>query len=202
MVLLAHQSDGIGLIIYALLAHRRVADSKPSASSGQGSVLMRLNWGSYPNIIDGNAGCSDNPRDKASTMRAWNVKRFVERPQEVSQDSFCLLFAFKGEFRCWPMDENCPEGCAHLIRVSETMAKNLCRLWGHAVPTHEHALIDHHLENAQCPGLMHPAFVTTDRGHVCRVFEGRATFLALVAQTVRGDLGFLIVAHWRILDLS
>ena len=80
--------------------------------------------------------------------------------------------------------------------------QNLLRLWGHAVPAHEHALIDHHLENAQCPGLVNPAFVATDRGHVGRVFEGRATFLALVAQTVCGDLGFLIVAHGGILDLS
>jgi hypothetical protein len=80
--------------------------------------------------------------------------------------------------------------------------QNLSRLWGHAVPAHEHALVDHHLENAQCPGLVHPAFVATDRGHVGRVFEGRATFLALVAQTVCGDLGFLVVAHGTILDLS
>jgi hypothetical protein len=67
-------------------------------------------------------------------MRAWNVKRYVERPQEVSQDSFCLLFAFKGEFRCWPMDENCPEGCAHLIRVSETMAIKLMQTLGACSP--------------------------------------------------------------------
>jgi hypothetical protein len=80
--------------------------------------------------------------------------------------------------------------------------QNSLRLWGHAVPAHEHALIDHHLENAQCPGLVYPAFVATDRGHVGRVFEGRSTFLVLVAQTVIGDLGFLIVAHRSILDLS
>ena len=93
-------------------------------------------------------------------------------------------------------------GVQALVRSKRRWRQNLLRLLGHAVPAHEHALIDHHLENAQCPGLVHPAFVATDRGHVGRVFEGRATFLALVAQTVCGDLGFLIVAHEGILDLS
>ena len=80
--------------------------------------------------------------------------------------------------------------------------QNLLGLWGLAVPAHEHALIDHHLENAQRPGLVHPAFVATDRGHVGRVLERRSTFFGLVAQTVIGDMGFLIVAHRSILDLS
>jgi hypothetical protein len=49
---------------------------------------MRLNWTGITNthIIDGNAGRSDDPRIKDSTMGNWNLKRFVEPRQEVSQD--------------------------------------------------------------------------------------------------------------------
>lgn len=47
----------------------------------------------------------------------------------------------------------------------------LRRFDGHAVATHEHALIDHHLENAQGTRLVQATFVAADRGHIGRVLE-------------------------------
>jgi hypothetical protein len=75
-------------------------------------------------------------------------------------------------------------------------------LHGHALAAHEHALVDHHLENTQCPWLVQAAFVATDGRHVGRVFEGRAAFFAFVAQTVFGDERCWIVGHLHILDLG
>ena len=94
-------------------------------------------------------------RDDEETMAAWDGAPMSKRPHA-------------GLFRC-------RHGCHPQGRDA------LCRLCRHAVAAHEHALIDHHFENAQGPGLVQAAFVATDGGHVGRVFEGGATFFYFVA---------------------
>ena len=49
---------------------------------------------------------------------------------------------------------------------------------------------------------MKAAFVTAHGHAVGGIPEGRTTFLALVAETVFGDLGILVIAHIFILDLT
>ena len=49
---------------------------------------------------------------------------------------------------------------------------------------------------------MQAAFVATDGHTMGRIFEERTTFFALVMQAVWGDPGFLVVAHWLIVDLT
>ena len=81
-------------------------------------------------------------------------------------------------------------------------ATTLRRLRWHALAAHEHTLIDQHPEYAHGPGLVQPAFVATDGHTMGRIFEYRTTFLAFVVQSVGGDSGFLVVAHWLIVDLT
>ena len=78
----------------------------------------------------------------------------------------------------------------------------LRRLCWHALAAHEHTLIDQHLEHTHGPGLVQPAFVATDGHTIGRIFEYRTTFFALVMQAVSSDSGFLVVAHWLIVDLT
>jgi hypothetical protein len=63
-------------------------------------------------------------------------------------------------------------------------------------------LIDQHPEHAHGPGFVKAAFVATDGHTMGRIFEERTTFFALVMQAVWGDSGFLVVAHWLIVDLT
>ena len=55
---------------------------------------------------------------------------------------------------------------------------------GLAISTHEHALIEHAFEAAQCTRLVHAAFVATHAGASTRGSKWTATFFGFVPEAI------------------
>ena len=66
---------------------------------------------------------------------------------------------------------------------------------GLAISTHEHALIEHAFEAAQCTRLVHAAFVATHAGASTRGSKWTATFFGFVSETIARDFCDVVFAH-------
>ena len=66
---------------------------------------------------------------------------------------------------------------------------------GLAVSAHEHALVEHAFEAAQCTGLVQPAFVATHAGTSARGCKWTATFFGFVSETIARDFCDVVFAH-------
>ena len=73
------------------------------------------------------------------------------------------------------------------ICCAVTMDPRARRQWisrGLAISAHEHALIEHAFEAAQCTGLVQSAFVATHAGASSRSGKWTATFFGFVSETI------------------